>query len=136
MSFAQEMQQVAKDLLGPSFADERKGDARLAILKQGETTWDPVEAEDVIGPDVKYFLQGVQQVTNAGAVNGTTIEQGDQFITCSTHIVDESGAVVDYVPEIKDKMLIDGETWSIVDAPHVKYTGEQTYITFKMQVRK
>jgi hypothetical protein len=134
MSFSKKMQGVNNKLM--SKFDERTGDDRLAILKQGTQVWDEIEAEYITGPDTKYFLTGVQINTLAGMVNGTTIQQGDMSITASTIVKDESGVVIDYVPAVNDKMLIDGVQWSIEDAPHVNFTGNNTIVSLKMQVRK
>jgi hypothetical protein len=134
MSIAAEMNSMATELLGEF--DERAGDDRIAILKQGVIVWDPIEKEDIIGPDTKYFLSGVQKNNLAGLVNGTTIQQGDMLITASTRVVDELDAVIDYVPRVNDKMLIDGVEWSIVDTPHANYTGNDLMVVYKMQVRK
>ena len=134
MTFATDMQQVATELL--TEFDERTGDDRMAILKQGDIVWDEVKAEDVIGPDVKYFLTGVERTNLNGLVDGTTIQQGDELITASTRIVDESNNVIDYVPAVKDKILLDGVQWSIVDTPHVNYSGNNLIIAYKMQVRR
>jgi hypothetical protein len=134
MSFAEKMKAVADKLL--TKFDERTGDDRLAILKQGAVVWDPVLAEDVIGPDVKYFLTGVQINDLAGLIDGTTILQGDMMLTASTVIVDESENVIDYTPRNADKMLIDGEDWSIVNTPHSNYTGNSLTVVYKIQVRK
>jgi hypothetical protein len=134
MSFSKKMQGVNNRLLAKF--DERTGNDRLAILKQGERVWNPTTAEYDIGEDTKYFLAGVQINTLAGMVNGTTIQQGDMSITASTIVKDESGVVIDYVPAVNDKMLIDGVQWSIVDTPHVNFTGNDLIVSFKMQVRK
>jgi hypothetical protein len=134
MSFAEKMQAVATKLLNKF--DERVGDDRLAILKQGSVVWNPVTAENDIGPDVKYFLTGVQKNDMAGLVDGTTVLQGDMMLTVSTVIVDESEIVIDYTPRNADKMLIDGEEWSIVNTPHSNYTGNALTVVFKIQVRK
>jgi len=134
MSFAEKMQVVAAKLL--TKFDERTGDDRLAILKQGDVVWNDTTAENDIGPDVKYFLTGVQINNLAGLVNGTTILQGDMMLTVSTLIVDELGAEVDYTPRVADKMLIDGVEWSIVDTPHSNFTGDALTVVYKIQVRK
>jgi len=134
MSFSKKMQGVNNRLCDKF--DERTGNDRLAILKQGDRVWDEIEAEYVIGADTKYFLTGVQINTLAGMVNGTTIQQGDMSITASTIVKDESEVIIDYAPAVNDKMLIDGVQWSIVDAPHVNFTGNSTIVSFKMQVRK
>ncbi len=134
MSFAEKMQEVASKLL--SKFDERTGDDRLAILKQGDVVWNDTTAENDIGPDTKYFLTGVQINNLAGLVNGTTILQGDMVLTVSTSIVDESGVVVDYTPRTADKILIDGVEWSVVDVPHSNYTGNALTVVYKIQVRK
>ena len=134
MSFATKMQSVNNRLCARF--DERKGNNRLAILKQGTQVWDEIEAEYITGPDTKCFLQGVQINTLAGMVNGTTIRQGDMQVVASTKLVDESGSPVNYVPAVNDKMLIDGVQWSIVDTPHVNFTGDNTIVSLKMQVRK
>ena len=134
MSFATKMQSVNNRLCARF--DERKGNNRLAILKQGDQVWDEIEAEYITGPDTKYFLEGVQINTLAGMVNGTTIQQGDMQVIASTKLVDESEAPITYVPAVNDKMLIDGVQWSIVDTPHVNFTGDNTIVSLKMQVRK
>ena len=134
MSFAKKMKGVNNRLCAKF--DERSGDDRLAILKQGDQVWDEIEAEYITGPDTKYFLEGVQINTLAGMVNGTTIQQGDMSITASTIVKDESDVVIDYVPAVNDKMLIDGVQWSIVDTPHVNFTGNDLIVSLKMQIRK
>jgi hypothetical protein len=134
MSFASEMNAMATELL--SDFDERTGDDRLAIIKQGAKVWDNVEAEYVYGADTKYFLTGVSINKLDALINGTTIQAGDMMITASTNVVDESEAVVSYVPAVNDKMLIDGVQWSIVDTPHVNYTGNSLIVAYKIQVRK
>ncbi|MDB4261691.1 hypothetical protein N9878_02355 [bacterium] len=134
MDFAKRMNGVNNKLCAKF--DERTGDSRLAILKQGEQVWNPTTARYDTGPDTKYFLTGVQINALAGMVNGTTIQQGDMSITASTVVTDESSAVVSYVPVVNDKMLIDGVQWSIVDAPHVNYAGNDLIVSFKMTVRK
>jgi hypothetical protein len=108
----------------------------MAILKQGEQVWNASIGEYEIGPDVKYFLSGVERTNLNGLANGTTIQQGDELITASINIVDESGDKVDYVPKVNDKMIIDGVNWSIIDTPHINYTGNDLIIAYKMQVRK
>lgn len=134
MTLATDMNTMSTELLG--VFDERTGDNRLAILKQGDVVWDDIEKEEVIGPDTKYFLTGVSVNSLAGMVNGTTIQQCDMMITASTDVFDELGVKVDYAPQVRDKMLIDGAQWSIVDAPHVNYTGNALTVVYKMQVRK
>ncbi len=134
MGFASDNNAMATELLGEF--DERTGDNRLAILKQGEIVWNPTTGENDIGADVKYFLSGVQITSLAALVNGTTIQQGDEFITVSTVIKDELDNIIEYVPRVNDKMLIDGVEWSIVDAPHANFTGNDLIICYKMQVRK
>tara|TARA_R110000744_G_scaffold14616_4_gene41441 strand:- start:630 stop:1034 length:405 start_codon:yes stop_codon:yes gene_type:complete len=134
MSFASKMQGVANKLL--SKFDERTGDDRLAILKQGSVVWNDTKAENEFGPDVKYFLTGTQVNIDAGLVDGSTIKQGDMMLTVSTVIVDSSGTVVDYTPRTADKILIDGVEWSIVNTPHSNYTGNALTVVYKMQVRK
>lgn len=134
MSFARRMQSTATRLL--SRFDERTGDDRLAILKQGERTFNPALGEYEIGPDTKCFLTGVQRTDLSAMVNGTTIQAGDKLITASVRILDEAGLAVDYVPQVNDKILMDGAQWSIVDTPHSDYTGKGIVIVYKMQVRK
>jgi hypothetical protein len=134
MTFATDMIQVASELL--TEFDERVGDDRLAILKQGAVVWNPTLAENVISPDIKYFLTGTQSNIDAGLVDGSTIQQGDMMLTVSRVIVDESGASINYTPRKADKMLIDGVEWSIVDTPHINYTGNDLTIAYKIQVRK
>lgn len=132
--FAIEMQGVASSLL--SQFDGREGTSRIAIIVQGDKTFNETTAEYEFGPDVTYFLTGVQKTVSAGLVDGTTIQSGDQMITASIEVVDAAGAKVNYVPRVKDKVLMDGVTWSIVNAPHVNYTGNNLYILYKMQLRK
>lgn len=134
MSFSEDMNNMATELLGEF--DERTGDDRLAILRHGEKTWSPSIGDYEIGASIKYFLSGVEKTNLNGLVNGTTIQQGDELITCSTVITDESGNIIEYAPRVSDKMLIDGDEWSIVDTPHVNYTGNGLIICYKLQVRK
>ena len=134
MSFATEMMDMATEVLGDF--DERTGDNRLAILKQGAIVWNPTTGEDEIGASVKYFLTGVERTNLSDLVNGTTIHQGDELITASVKIVDEAGVNVDYVPRVNDKMLIDSVEWSIVAVPHANFTGNDLIVVYKMQVRK
>ena len=134
MTFSTDMQIMATELLG-SF-DERTGIDKMSILKQGEQVWNPAIGEYDIGPDVKYFLSGVERTNLNGLANGTTIQQGDELITASINVVDELGNKVEYVPKVNDKMIIDGVNWSIIDTPHINYTGNGLIIAYKMQVRK
>lgn len=134
MTFATDMNEVATELL--TEFDERTGDDRLAILKQGDVVWNPVTAENEIAPDTKYFLTGTQQNDLSGMIDGSTVQQGDMMLTVSTLITDESGAIVEYIPQVEDKVLIDGIQWSIVDTPHSNYTGDNLIIAYKIQVRK
>jgi hypothetical protein len=134
MSLSKNFQALSDSLLAKF--DERKGDDRMAILKQGEIVWDPIEAKEVIGPDTKYFLNGVQINVSAGMVNGTTIQSGDMMIKASVNMFDEADLPIVYVPRVNDKMLIDGVQWSIVNAPHSNYTGNDVIINYNIQVRK
>ena len=134
MSRANRMAGVATKLLAKF--GERLGGDRMAILKQGKIVWDEILVEDVIGPDTKYFLTGVERTNLNGLVDGTVIQKGDELITASTRVLDESNNVIDYVPAVNDKILLDGVQWSIVDTPHINYTGNNLIIAYKMQVRK
>ena len=66
MSLAKRMQLTNNRLLA-SF-DERKGDDRLAILKQGDKTWNATTGRYDFASDTKYFLTGVQIVAAAVGV--------------------------------------------------------------------
>lgn len=132
MSFSSRMNNVATKLL--TKFDERS--TKMAILKQGVAVWNATLAEYVIGADTKYFMTGVERTISAGLVNGTTIQSGDKILTVSTTLTDLSGAIIDYIPAVSDKVLIDGSQWSIVDTPHADYTGQDNIICYKLQVRK
>lgn len=133
-NFAIEMQGVATELL--TQFDGRDDNERMAILKQGDSVWNPTTGEFEIGPDVKYFLTGVAITASADLVDGTTIQAGDKIIKATVKLEDESGGEVDYIPQIKDKVLIDGVQWSVVANPHADYTGNDLIINYNIQVRR
>lgn len=134
MAFAERMQSTATRLLNKF--DEREGDDRIALLVPGAKVWNGTIGEYEIGPDTKYFLTGVELTPNNNMVDGTTVRSGDEFITASVDVFDESGAKVNIVPKVDDKLLIDGVEWSTVATEHVNYTGGGLIVAFKMQVRK
>ena len=134
MTFAQEMQDMATELL--TEFDERPENSKLTLIVQGGKTFNPVTGEYEFASDAEYKMTGVQKTVSASMVDGTTIQQGDVFLTVSVDMVDASGSAVSVTPTVKDKVLIDGVQWSITDTPHADYTGSGTIICYKMQVRK
>ena len=134
MSFATEMNEMAIELIGEF--DERTGDGRVKLIKQGVKTWNATIGEYEFTAAQEYFLSVVTNNISAGLVNGTTIQSGDQVMTVSTVVKDSSETVVDIVPLINDKVLSDGITWSIVDTPHSNYTGNDLTIVYKLQIRR
>ncbi len=134
-NFAKKMRDKVATKLLKKF-DGREGNGRLAILKQGDKVWNPTIGEYEIGPDTKYFMFGVQKTVSESMVNGTTIRSGDKVLTVSVYLVDESGALIDYVPQVKDKVLMDGQNWSIVATTNTDYAGADLIINYKIQVRK
>jgi|LGVE01.1.fsa_nt_gb hypothetical protein len=134
--FAKKMRDKVATKLLTKF-DGREGSTRLAILKQGSITWDPFEGEDVIGPDTKYFMTGVEQTVSEAMVNGATIRSGDKMLSVSVEFEDELGAThKDIIPAVNDKVVIDGANWSIVNTPAADYTGKELIVLYKIQVRK
>jgi len=134
MTFATEMRDMAIDLIGEF--DERTGDGRVKLLKQGGIVWNETTWENDIAPDTEYFLSVVTRNVSAGLVNGTTIQSGDQIMTVSTRVKDSTETIVDIVPAVNDKILSDGVEWSIVDPPHSNYTGDPLTVVYKLQIRK
>ena len=134
MTFATRMNGVATKLV--TKFDERTGDGRVKLLKQGGKVWNETTFEYEIEPDTEYFLSVVTRNVSAGLVNGTTIQSGDQIMTVSTQVKDSSESIVDIVPAVNDKILTDGVQWSIVDAPHVNYTGNALTVVYKLTIRK
>lgn len=125
MSFARRMSKVATKLL--TKFDERVVPIKVIKLGIG-TVFDEVLGEFVAVPDEEYAAKGVAITVSESMVNGTTIQAGDKIVTVSTDI--------GYRPTTADKVILDGEQWSIVDTPHVEYTGRDLPIDYKMQVRK
>ena len=134
MGFADEMKMMAIELVGEF--DERTGDDRVKLLKQGTQVWNETTFEYDIAVDTEYFLSVVTRNVSAGLVNGTTIQSGDQIMTVSTQVKDLTEAIVNIVPAVNDKILSDGVTWSIVDTPHSNFTGDPLTVVFKLQIRK
>jgi hypothetical protein len=125
MSFASRMNKVATRLL--TKFDERATPIKIIKLGVG-TVFDEVLGEFVAVPDEEYAATGVVITISESMVNGTTIQAGDKMVTLSTNL--------GYRPTTADKVILDGEQWSIVDTPHVEYTGRDLPIVYKMQVRK
>lgn len=120
MGFAQRMQDMATRLL--TKYDE--SDGRLALLRVGTPVWDETLAEMVPGLVETVPLVGVTVPFSAALVDNTTIQSGDvqAIVTAAQE------------PKAGDKMLIDGEQWSIVGQPLVQYTG--LAICYKIHCRK
>lgn len=133
MSFAKRMNRVATRLL--TKFDERGTPIKIIKLGIG-TVFDEVLGEFVAVPDEEYTATGVVITVSESMINGTTIQAGDKVVTISTDIKDTNGAVVVYRPTTADKVILDGEQWSIVDTPHGEYTGRDLPIIYKLQVRK
>lgn len=133
--FAEKMRDKVATKLLTKF-DGRSGGDRMALLRPGTKVWNPTTGEYEIGPDTKYWLTGVERTNLMGMVDGTTIQQGDELITASVVVLDETETQVDIVPKVDDKIILDGVQWSVVDAPHINYSGNTLIIAYKMQVRK
>lgn len=125
MSFANRMQKVATKLL--TKFDERETPIKLIVLGVG-TVFDYYLGEYVTAANTEYDCTGVAITVSQSLVNGTTIQSGDKMVTVSVN--------VGVVPTTADKLLIDGEQWSIVDTPHADYTGIDKAVVYKMQARK
>lgn len=125
MSFANRMQKVATKLL--TKFDERETPIKLIVLGVG-TVFDYDLGEYVTAANTEYDCTGVAITVSQSLVNGTTIQAGDKMVTVSVN--------VGVVPTTADKLLIDGQQWSIVDTPHADYTGIDKAIVYKMQARK
>lgn len=134
MTFATDAIEMVNELIGEF--DERTGTDRVRLLKQGDRVWNPAIGDYVIGPDTEYYLKVVTINVSAGMVDGTTIQSGDQIMTVSTSIVDINDVPADIVPLVNDKIVSDGVQWSIVDVPHVNYTGNALTVVYKLQIRK
>lgn len=125
MSFSNRMQKVATKLL--TKFDERETPIKLIVLGVG-TVFDYDLGEYVTAANTEYYCTGVAITVSQSLVNGTTIQSGDKMVTISVN--------VGVVPTTADKLLIDGEQWSIVDTPHADYTGIDKAVVYKMQARK
>lgn len=125
MSFANRMQKVATKLL--TKFDERETPIKLIVLGVG-TVFDYDLGEYVTADNTEYNCTGVAITVSQSLVNGTTIQSSDKMVTVSVN--------VGVVPTTADKLLIDGEQWSIVDTPHADYTSIDKAVVYKMQARK
>lgn len=125
MSFARRMSRVATNLL--TKFDERQTPIKLIVLGVG-TVFDYDLGEYVTAANAEYDCTGVAITVSQSLVNGTTIQAGDKMVTVSVN--------AGVVPTTADKLVIDGEQWSIVDAPHADYTGIDKAVVYKMQARK
>lgn len=125
MSFSNRMQKVATKLL--TKFDERETPIKLIVLGVG-TVFDYDLGEYVAAANTEYDCTGVAITVSQSLVNGTTIQAGDKMVTVSVN--------VGVVPATANKLLIDGEQWSIVGTPHADYTGIDKAVVYKMQARK
>lgn len=125
MGFANRMQKVATKLL--TKFDERETPIKLIVLGVG-TVFDYDLGEYVTAANTEYDCTGVAITVSQSLVNGTTIQSGDKMVTISVN--------VGVVPTTANKLLIDGEQWSIVGTPHADYTGIDKAIVYKIQARK
>ena len=123
-SFAEEMQQVATELL--TEFDERPVSNKIQLIKNNSSVWNETLAEDVITEGATITLTGVATPYSQSMVNGTTIQAGDIKLTITSATE----------PLAQDKISLDGVQYSIVSISPFAYTGKQTTIAYALQVRR
>ncbi len=122
MSFAQKMGGVADRLLAKF--DERT--VKVKLLRAGTKTWSEIEAEYVFGAPTEHDLTGVASLYNQALINATTIQANDiKFVSTRAE-----------EPQQADKVLLDGEQYSIISVKPYAYTGKDLVIAYEMQLRK
>ena len=124
MSFSEDMQQVATELL--TEFDERPVGGKIQLVKNSAAVWNPVLAEDVITPGATIDLTGVAVPYSQSMINGTTIQTGDIKLTITNGVE----------PEQQDKILLDGVQYSIMPISHFAYTGKDLTIAYAIQIRR
>jgi len=122
MSFASEMQEVARELL--TEFDEREEKMILRVV--GESYFDTNLAETVFSDPQEYELTGVATDYSEGLINGTTIQNGDIKLA----------VLCEVEPTQANKVVIDGVEASIESVTPSAYTGKDKTIMYKIQVRR
>ena len=124
MSFSDDMRAVANELLA-NF-DERTGDDRLMLLRPGVSVWNPTTVEYDVGLPTLITLVGVVTQYDKSLIDGTTIMSGDLKITLTS------------AQEVKmnDKIIVDGDQYSVVGPNPSAYTGKSRTIVYFVQARK
>ncbi len=89
--------------------------------------YDPATGTVAPGEDVRHPCRAVLSRPESGLVDGTTVLASDQIA-----ILGVPG--VPFVPGVGDDMEVAGETWTAMQAMHVRPGGED--ILFKVLVRK
>ena len=122
MSFANKMGGVADRLLNKY--DERT--VKVKLLRAGSKVWDDTEGEYITSTPTEHDLIGVASPYNQAMINGTTIQANDvRFVSTRAE-----------EPKQEDKVVLDGQQYSIISVKPYAYTGKDLTIAYEIQLRK
>lgn len=116
-AFSKKMQGVATRLLG-------KYGSTVTLIRAGAKVWDEYLGEYVQQPDTQIPLTAVPVPINIALVNGTTIQAGDMMVKADYSVL----------PKMEDKVLMDGEQWSVEGIQPKKVNDD--IVAWFIQVRK
>lgn len=116
-AFSRRMQGVGTRLLG-------KYGSTVTLERAGGKVWNPTTGEYDILPPQSIPLTSVPVPVNVGLINGTTIQDGDMVVKADYSVM----------PKMEDKVLFDGEQWSVVGIQKKKINDDP--IVWFVQVRK
>ena len=116
-AFSKKMQGVATRLLD-------KYGSTVTLVRAGSKVWNPVTGEYEWQPDTHIPLTAVPVPINAALVNGTTIQAGDMIVKADYSVL----------PKMEDKVLMDGEQWSVEGIQPKKVNDD--IVAWFIQVRK
>ena len=122
MSRAKRFQKMATRLL--TKYDEREDDDVIKLKRTGASVWNPVTAVMDPGPVTEIPVVGVITNFDKSLIDGTTIMHNDLLLKITAG----------QEPLSKDKVLVDGDEYSIVDLPKIRYTNLD--ICYFAQLRK
>ncbi len=123
-SFAEEMKELSDELL--TEFDEREGGEIIRLKVLGVSTYDETLRRNVFSADQEYPMTGVASNYSESMINGTTIQSGDVLLTVFCEVN----------PSQKDKVVVDGSEYSIVNVMPTAFTGMSKVINHKLQIRK
>ena len=105
--------------------DEREPGQMITVKRlKGAAVWDPTLGQMVFPATELVEVVGVVTSFDLSLVNDNTIQGGDLLIKITS----------DVTPSMSDKIIIDGDEYSIVSIDPVRYTN--TTIMFSVQVRQ